>query len=79
MCEGKSSFCCDIPYICSLDHDLLLKEKIEEDKQQIGQVAYDMEYCGLWWGESENSYFKSDEINNCRVLKRKREKKKANA
>ena len=22
------------------------KEKIEEDKQQIGQVAYDMEYCG---------------------------------
>lgn len=68
MCEGKPSFACDIPYICSLDHDLLLKEKIEEDKQQIGQVAYDMEYCGLWFGESENSYFKSDEINNCRVL-----------
>lgn len=46
MCEGKPSFACDIPYICSLDHDLLLKEKIEEDKAQIGQVAYDMEYCG---------------------------------
>ena len=46
MCEGKSAFACDIPYICSLDHDLLLKEKIEEDKLQIGQVAFDMEYCG---------------------------------
>lgn len=46
MCEGKSAFSCDIPYLCSLDHDLILKEKIEEDKLEIGQVAYDMEYCG---------------------------------
>lgn len=46
MCEGKSAFSCDIPYLCSLDHDLLLKEKIEEDKLQIGEIAYNMEYCG---------------------------------
>ena len=52
MCEGKSAFSCDIPYLCSLDHDLILKEKIEEDKLEIGQVAYDMEYCGKLFATS---------------------------
>ena len=68
MCEGKSAFTCDIPYICSLDHKLLLKEKIEEDRQEIGEFSFLMEYAGVWFGESEKSFFKSDEINRCRVL-----------
>ena len=68
MCEGKPAFSCDIPYICSLDHKLLLKEKIEEDRQEIGEFSFLMEYAGVWYGESEKSFFKSDEINRCRVL-----------
>lgn len=68
MCQGKASFSCDIPYICSLDHKLLLKEKIEEDRVEIGEFSFLMEYAGIWYGESENSFFKSDEINKCRVL-----------
>ncbi|MFU2417216.1 terminase large subunit domain-containing protein [Peptacetobacter sp. AB800] len=69
MMDEKNSFCCDIPYTCSLDHGLLLKEKIDEDRNSIGEVKFEMEYCGLWFGENEKSYFKSDEINQCRVLK----------
>ena len=68
MCEGKPAFSCDIPYICSLDHKLLLKEKIEEDRQEIGEFSFLMEYAGIWYGENEKSFFKSDEINKCRVL-----------
>ena len=48
MCEGKPAFSCDIPYICSLDHKLLLKEKIEEDRQEIGEFSFLMEYAGIW-------------------------------
>ncbi|MCC0764805.1 hypothetical protein IR151_17565 [Clostridioides sp. ES-S-0006-03] len=69
MCSGKSAFSCDIPYICSLDNRLLLKEKIDEDRVDIGEVAFLMEYCGIWYGENEKSYFKSSEMNQCRVLK----------
>lgn len=70
MCNGKSAFTCDIPYICSLDHGILMQEKIDEDRRDIGEVAFLMEYCGIWYGENEKSYFKSNEINQCRVLKR---------
>ena len=52
MCEGKPAFSCDIPYICSLDHKLLLKEKIEEDRQEIGEFSFLMEYARhMVWGK----------------------------
>lgn len=69
MCNGKNAFSCDIPYTCSLDHGILMQEKIDEDRKDIGEVAFLMEYCGIWYGENEKSYFKSNEINQCRVLK----------
>lgn len=68
MLEGKKSFACDIPYLASLDHKLVLKEKIDEDREQIGEWNFQMEYCGIWYGTSENSFYKANEINNCRVL-----------
>lgn len=70
MVAGKNSFACDIPFECSIDHKLLTQEKIDDDREEIGEVRYLMEYCGLWYGENEKSYFKSDELNNCRVLQK---------
>lgn len=70
MLKKKDAFSCDIPYVCSLDHKLLLPEKIEQDREEIGEFAFKMEYCGIWYGESERSLFKSSEINNCRVLRK---------
>lgn len=68
MVEGKDAFCCDIPYECSLEHKLLTQEKIDMDREDIGEIRFMMEYMGLWYGENEKSYFKSDEMNLCRVL-----------
>lgn len=68
MLDGKSHFCCDIPYLCSLDNGLVLKEKLEEDRRSIGKIKFDMEYCGFWHGEGEKSFFKFAEINQCRIL-----------
>ena len=46
MLEGAKSFTCDIPYSCSIDHKLVLKEKIDEDRRDIGEHRFLMEYCG---------------------------------
>ena len=70
MCNGKPAFTCAIPYICSLDHGILLREKLEQDRRDLGEIAFLMEYCCCFYGEAENAYFKSDELNNCRVLQK---------
>ena len=46
MVEGKDAFCCDIPYECSLEHKLLTQEKIDMDREDIGEVRFMMEYEG---------------------------------
>ena len=69
MVEDKKGFACLIPYICGLDHKIITRERIEEDREDIGEFAFLMEYCSYWYGENENSFFKSDEINKCRVLR----------
>lgn len=68
MCEGKKQFTCAIPYICSIDHGILLRDKVEQDRRDLGEVSFLMEYCCIFYGESEHAYFKSDELNICRVL-----------
>ena len=66
----KKSFACCIPYICGLDHKIITQERIDEDRDEIGEFNFLMEYCAYWYGENENSFFKSSEINDCRVLKK---------
>lgn len=68
MLEGKSACSFDIGYECSLDHDLISQEKIDEDKISLGEFSFGMEYEGRFFGENENSFYKSAEINQCRVL-----------
>lgn len=65
---GGEHFCCDIPYLCSLDNKLITKKKLNEDRKSLGKFQFDMEYCGFWHGENEKSFFKFAEINECRVL-----------
>lgn len=68
MAEGRPAFSCSIPYICGLDNKIITKQRIEEDREEIGEFSFLMEYCSYWYGENENSFFKSDEINKCRIL-----------
>ena len=41
----KKSFACCIPYICGLDHKIITQERIDEDRDEIGEFNFLMEYC----------------------------------
>lgn len=69
MLNEKPATAVSIDYHCSLDHGLITEEKLEQDKESLGQFVWDMEYNAVWFGENENSFYKSNEINECRVLK----------
>lgn len=72
MCKGKSYFCCDLPYTVPLEHGLLTKESVDAIKQEedMDEISWKMEMEGIWYGESSSSFFKSNEINPLRTLKR---------
>ena len=69
MVRGEDAFMCSIPFTCSLDHGLLTKKKIirEMKKESMTEASFAMEYCGLFYGESEDAFFKSSFVNNCRT------------
>lgn len=69
MIDGKPALAIDIDYQCSLDHGLITQEKIDEDRIALGEFSFDMEYRSIFWGENANSFYKSAELNDCRVLK----------
>lgn len=72
MLKGGKSFACSIPFTCSLEHGFLTKAMIkkEMEKETMTKASFLMEYCGLFFGESDSAFFKSNDINPCRKLKR---------
>ena len=70
MLKGQEAFACSIPFTCSLEHGLLTKKKIrrEMEKESMSEASFLMEYCGLFWNESDDAFFKSVWINPCRTL-----------
>jgi hypothetical protein len=70
MLEGKKACALDVSYETSLEHGLIDQEKIDEDRIALGEFSFAMEYEGIFFGENENSFYKSDELNDCRVLKK---------
>lgn len=71
MLRGEKSFACSIPFTCSLEHGFITKAKIkkEMEKETMTHASFIMEYCGLFFGESDSAFFKSQDINPTRVLK----------
>ena len=45
MAEKGNAFSCCIPYICGLDNKIITKQRIEEDREEIGEFSFLMEYC----------------------------------
>lgn len=72
MLEGRRSFACSIPFTCSLDHGLITESMIREEmeKETMTQAAFLMEYCGVFFGENDDSFFKSADVNPCRTLRK---------
>lgn len=70
MLTGKRSFACSIPFTCSLDHGLITKSMIKDEmeKETMTHASFLMEYCGIFFGESDSAFFKSKDVNPCRTL-----------
>lgn len=70
MLKGEDGFVCSIPFTCSLEHGLLTKKKIkrEMEKESMSHASFLMEYCGVFWGESDDAFFQSSWLNPCRIL-----------
>lgn len=69
MLRGDTSFACSIPFTCSLEHGLVTKKMIKDEmeKESTTGAGFLMEYCGIFYGENANAYFKSEHINACRT------------
>ena len=72
LLKGGTTFVCDLPYHVSVFHRLLPLDYVlqEKTKDTFNQTTFDMEYNGLFIGETESSYFKLDPITKCRTLKK---------
>lgn len=68
MLKGDDAFACSIPFTCSLEHGLVTKKMIKDEmeKESTTGAGFLMEYCGIFYGENANAYFKSEHINACR-------------
>lgn len=73
MCKGKSNtFVCDLPYTCAVEHGLLDQERVDaiRSEEDMSEVSWLMEMCGVFYGENEQAFFKSNEVNPCRTITR---------
>ena len=72
MCLGKDTFVCDLPYTVAVENGLLTKERVEaiRSEDDMNEVSFAMEMSGLWYGESDSAFFKSNDVNPCRTLRK---------
>lgn len=72
MCDGRSYFCCNLPYQLSVKNGLrklsqIIDEMTEDD---FDPIKWRVEMEGKWLGEAENALFTSDALQNCRRLEK---------
>lgn len=73
MCKGKSStFVCDLPYTCAVEHGLLDQDRVDaiRSEEDMSEISWLMEMCGVFYGENESAFYKSAEVNPCRTVTR---------
>lgn len=67
--EGNRKKYCAIslPYTVPLYHGILPLSQVEAEMEEsdFSQVKWTMEMEGIFWGESENAFFKFDDIDRC--------------
>ena len=70
MCKGKDYFACALNYKLSMHHNLLSAKRVDQMKQEddYDATTWLMEMDTLFFGESENAFFKLNEIQKCRSL-----------
>lgn len=68
--ETKKYFVCDLPYQLPIREGLLKRNKIKNDMSEAtyDEVKFQMEYCGIWFGDTDGSFFTYDDISKRRKL-----------
>jgi hypothetical protein len=70
MCKGRDYFVSTFDYKLALFHGLLSQKQIEQKMSEpdFDAIAFLMESECLFWGESENAFYKLNDIQKCRTL-----------
>ena len=68
----KKYFMCGLPYQLAIQNGLLSKEQVEDEmsEEDFDPIAWSMEMDALFYGESDNSFFKYDDLNVMRKIKK---------
>ena len=66
------AFTCDIPVRCAIEHGLTSDKRIkaEAESESMSEIIYNMEYEGVFYGESDKAFFKFNEIAPIRKVKK---------
>lgn len=68
--ETMKYFVCDLPYQLPIREGLLKKSKVKSDMMEatFDEIKFLMEYCGIWFGDTDGSFFTYDDISKRRKL-----------
>lgn len=71
MNQKKKTFICGLPYQLSIKEGLLNPEQVLEEmlSPTFNEISFSMESGCLWWGESEDSFFKFDDLTKARRIR----------
>lgn len=70
MVAGRDYFVCALPYTLSMYHGLLSGKRVEQlrTEDDFDPIAWLMEMKSMFFGESENAFFKLDDMQKCRSI-----------
>lgn len=70
LTDNSKFFACDLPYQCSIESGLLMRETIENEmaEQSFNSITFMMEYEGKFYGSSEDALFEFNLLNSRRKL-----------
>ena len=68
--EDMKYFVCDLPYQLPIREGLLKRSTVKNDMSEatFDEVKFQMEYCGIWFGDTDGSFFTYDDISKRRKL-----------
>lgn len=69
---NKSYFCCGLPYQLALKEGLLNRAQVEDEmsEEDFDPISWTMEMGAEWYGDSDGSFFKFDDISPRRRIKK---------
>lgn len=68
--DDKKYFICGLPYQVSIKERLLMRSQIEDEMSEadFSATRFDIEMGALWYGDTDGSFFRLDDLNKTRKL-----------